>query len=158
MKRDDRTFPVGAGALLGLGLGGLFDGIVFHQILQWHHMFTSFGYTPDSVTNLQINTLADGLFHAFSYSCVVIGLTLLWNRARRTCLHSSGKILFGSTLLGFGVFNVVEGIVDHHLLGIHHVNETVPKEQWIYWDVGFIIWGSCMLFAGWWFTAARSRE
>jgi len=26
---------------------------------------------------------------------------------------------------------VVQGIVDHHLLGIHHVNETVPREQWI---------------------------
>jgi uncharacterized membrane protein len=106
---------------------------------------------------LQVNTLADGLFHAFAYICVVIGLLLLWNRARQTRLHSSGKVLFGSMLLGFGVFNVVEGIVDHHLLGIHHVNETVPKEQWIYWDVGFIIWGTGMLLAGWWLTAARFR-
>jgi uncharacterized membrane protein len=27
-----------AGVILGLGLGGLIDGIVFHQVLQWHHM------------------------------------------------------------------------------------------------------------------------
>ncbi len=24
--------------ILGLGLGGFFDGIVLHQILQWHHL------------------------------------------------------------------------------------------------------------------------
>jgi hypothetical protein len=29
---------VQAGILLDLGLGGFFDGIVLHQILQWHHM------------------------------------------------------------------------------------------------------------------------
>jgi uncharacterized membrane protein len=31
-------------------------------------------------------------------------------------------------LLGFGIFNTVEGIIDHHLIGIHHVNETVGRE------------------------------
>ncbi|HEU5099504.1 MAG TPA: DUF2243 domain-containing protein [Roseiflexaceae bacterium] len=35
-----------AGIWLGLGLGGFFDGIVFHQILRWHHMLTSAGYPP----------------------------------------------------------------------------------------------------------------
>lgn len=33
----DRSFPAAAGILFGLGLGGFFDGIVLHQILQWHH-------------------------------------------------------------------------------------------------------------------------
>ena len=51
--------------------------------------------------------------------------------------------------MGFGIFNLVEGIIDHHLLGIHHVNETVPREQWIYWDIGFLIWGAVMLIGGW---------
>jgi uncharacterized membrane protein len=31
------------GILLGIGLGGFVDGIVLHQILQWHHMLTSEG-------------------------------------------------------------------------------------------------------------------
>ena len=49
-------FPTAAGIFLGLGLGGFFDGIVLHQILQWHHMATSAGYpskgnfAPDSTT------------------------------------------------------------------------------------------------------------
>ena len=54
----------------------------------------------------------------------------------------------GTILIGFGAFNLVEGIIDHHLLGIHHVNETVPREQWVYWDVGFLVWGAFMLIVG----------
>ena len=68
--------------MLGLGLGGFFDGIVLHQLLQWHHMLTSAGYPADSLRNLQINTLADGLFHASTYILVVWGLILLWRKAR----------------------------------------------------------------------------
>ena len=50
---------------------------------------------------------------------------------------------------GFGAFNLLEGLIDHQLLGIHHVNETVPREQWIYWDISFLIWGAAMLLCGW---------
>jgi Predicted membrane protein (DUF2243) len=37
---EEEEFPASAGILLDLGLGGFFDGIVLHQILQWHHMVT----------------------------------------------------------------------------------------------------------------------
>jgi len=145
---SEPDFPTAAGVFLGLGLGGFFDGIVLHQILQWHHMLTSGGYPADSLRNLQINTLWDGVFHAATWIFVVIGLTLLWRHARRTHRLWSGKLLLGSVLLGFGVFNVVEGLVDHQWLGIHHVNETVPRAQWIYWDVGFPVWGAAMIVIG----------
>jgi hypothetical protein len=62
--RECRHFPASAGILFGLGLGGFFDGIVLHQVLQWHHMVTSAGYPPTTVENLKLNTLLDGLFHA----------------------------------------------------------------------------------------------
>ena len=29
------------GILLGVGLGGFVDGMMLHQILQWHHTLTS---------------------------------------------------------------------------------------------------------------------
>ncbi|MDQ6620335.1 MAG: DUF2243 domain-containing protein [Pseudomonadota bacterium] len=144
-----RQFPVSAGILFGLGLGGFFDGIVLHQILQWHHMLTSAGYPPDSVANLKFNTLWDGVFHASTYIFLVAGLIVLWRAAHRTHLWWSGKLLTGTFLMGFGIFNLVEGIIDHRLLGIHHVNETVPHEQWICWDVGFLVWGAAMLLIGW---------
>ena len=61
--------PSAPGVLLGIGLGGFLDGIVLHQILQWHHMLTSEGADPDTtIAGLQVNTLADGLFHAFTGS------------------------------------------------------------------------------------------
>src|SRR4051812_24192423 len=48
-------FPQAAVFLFGLGLGGFFDGIVFHQVLQWHHMVSTW-YPPTSLENLRINT------------------------------------------------------------------------------------------------------
>jgi uncharacterized membrane protein len=146
---EEREFPISAGILFGLGLGGFFDGIILHQVLQWHHMLTSDGYPADSLHNLQVNTLWDGLFHMTTYVFVLLGLIILWKRAHRTHVRWSGKLLTGTMLMGFGIFNLAEGIVDHHILGIHHVNETVPPEQWIYWDVGFLIWGAVMLIGGW---------
>ncbi len=143
------SFPLAAGLLLGLGVGGFFDGIVFHQLLQWHHMLSSAGYPPDSVENLKVNTLADGLFHASTYVFVLWGLAKLWRAARQPHFRWSPNWLIASMLMGFGLFNMVEGLVNHQLLGIHHVNETVPPEQWIYWDSAFFLWGLAMLVGGW---------
>ncbi len=148
-ENDERGFPISAGIFLGLGIGGFFDGIVLHQTLQWHHMLTSGGYPPTTLQNLQVNTLWDGLFHSVTYVFVLVGLLLLWRAAHKTHRRWSGKMLAGTLLMGFGLFNVVEGIVDHFLLGIHHVNETVPREQWIVWDIGFLVWGGVMLIGGW---------
>jgi uncharacterized membrane protein len=156
-NKDEAGFPTAAGIWLGLGLGGFFDGIVLHQILQWHHMFTSAGLPPTSIHNLQVNTFWDGVFHAATYVFVAIGLALLWRAARRCHGRWSGKMLVGSMLVGFGLFNLVEGLVDHHLLGIHHVNETAPAHLWIYWDLGFLAWGAAML-AGGWVLLARGRR
>ncbi|MCF3935300.1 DUF2243 domain-containing protein [Acuticoccus sp. M5D2P5] len=149
MDRAERKFPTAAGVLFGLGLGGFFDGIVLHQVLQWHHMVTSAGYPANTVRNLEINTFFDGLFHASTYVFVVLGLIILWRTAHRSHLWWSWKLLVGTVLIGFGTFNLVEGIIDHHILSLHHVNETVPRKQWIYWDLGFLLSGAGMLLAGW---------
>jgi uncharacterized membrane protein len=155
---QDAGFPVPAGILFGLGLGGFFDGIVLHQLLQWHHLVTSAGYPPDSVENLKINTFWDGLFHALTYVFVAAGLAVLWRAARRTHLRWSSKLLLGTLLMGFGLFNLVEGTINHQVLGLHHVNETAPREQWIYWDLGFLAWGAAMLIGGWLLLRAGRRE
>ena len=154
----ERVFPLSAGILFGLGLGGFFDGIVLHQLLQWHHLLTSAGYPPDSVENLKVNTLWDGLFHALTYVFVAAGLAVLWRAARRTHLRWSSKLLLGTLLMGFGLFNLVEGTINHQILGLHHVNETAPREQWIYWDLGFLAWGAAMLAGGWLLLRAGRRE
>ncbi len=80
---------------------------------------------------------------------MALGVIVLWRAARQGPLRPSGTLLLGSVLMGFGIFNLVEGLVDHQILGLHHVNETVPREQWILWDVGFLVWGALMLGGGW---------
>jgi uncharacterized membrane protein len=57
--------------------------------------------------------------------------------------------LIGTLLLGWRLFNVIERLVDHQLLGIHHVNETMNRtSQWA-WDAGFLSWGALMILSGW---------
>jgi uncharacterized membrane protein len=143
-----RKFPVAAGILFGLGLGGFVDGIVLHQLLQWHHMLSSW-YPTDTVENLKLNTTWDGIFHTGTYIFVVAGLFSLWQSAHRRHLYWSNKMLIGTLLLGWGSFNLVEGIIDHEVLGVHHVNEIVAQSQQIYWDTGFLVWGLAMIAVGW---------
>jgi uncharacterized membrane protein len=112
----------------------------------------------NSLENLELNTRWDGIFHSATYVFVVIGLFLLWRTAQRRHLYWSSKLLAGSMLLGFGAFNVMEGVIDHHLLGIHHVNETVDPSYRPYWDLAFLAWGAGMLVAGWILLKQGKRE
>jgi uncharacterized membrane protein len=139
------TFPLSPGIWLGIGLGGFVDGIVLHQILQWHHMLTSAGYPATTVPNLMLNTVADGLFHAATWIATGVGLLLL-HRAVRRGLAWSGSRLLGGMAIGWGGFDLVEGIVDHHLLGIHHVREGAGNP--LAWDVGFLAFGAALVMIG----------
>jgi len=157
-SRDDDTLPqpeasgkrlfVAAGLLLGIGLGGLFDGIVLHQILQWHHMVSHVErYPTDTVAGLEANTLADGLFHAVTYLFVVAGLWCLWKYAQRSDTRWSTTAFVGLLLVGFGTFNVVEGTVNHLILEVHHVRDDSDRQ--LAWDLGFLAWGVAMVAGGW---------
>jgi uncharacterized membrane protein len=139
-------FPLAGSLMLGLGLGGFVDGILFHQVLQWHHMVTSAGFPVTSVSNLTFNTLLDGLFHAAAWVLTLGGLFLVWIGAQRG--RWGFRPFIGALLMGFGLFNLIEGVLSHILLGIHHVNETVSREYWLWWDLGFLVWGAAMLAAG----------
>jgi uncharacterized membrane protein len=152
--QDNRL--IWSGLLFGIGLGGFFDGIVLHQILQWHHMLTSEGsYPATTVAGLESNTLWDGLFHALTYVVTAAGLVLLW-RAMRTPWYAPlpGALLVGLLLMGWGSFNLVEGTVDHHILTIHHVREDTSNKA--FWDLAFLVWGAVMLVGGW--LLARSGD
>ena len=143
------------GIVLGIGLGGFVDGILLHQILQWHHMLTSTDtdnvgiryYPEDTVHGLRMNTVWDGLFHTFTWVMVLAGLAMLYSRIQ----HSRGRVwssraLWGWMLAGWGLFNVVEGLVDHHLLGIHHVRSGAHRLEW---DLAFLALGVALVAGGW---------
>ncbi len=135
-----------AGILLGIGLGGFADGIVLHQVLQWHHMLTAEGsYPPATVAGLETNTLWDGLFHLATWVATAAGVALLW-KAPRPEQAAWGRQFAGLLLLGWGLFNVVEGVVDHHILTIHHVRDDVAEP--LAWDLGFLAFGAALVAAG----------
>jgi uncharacterized membrane protein len=137
------------GILLGIGLGGFVDGIVLHQILQWHHMLSSVGsYPPNTVAGLQTNTLADGLFHASTWVAAAVGIWLLWRRVTERHWAASGTALIGWILFGWGLFNLVEGVLDHEILRIHHVREGAGVNETA-WDLGFLAVASLQIAGGW---------
>ncbi|MFL5757270.1 MAG: DUF2243 domain-containing protein [Chloroflexota bacterium] len=133
-----------AGIVLGVGLGGLFDGIVLHQILQWHHLISA-RTPPDNVAKLELNTLADGLFHAVAWIVTVAGVFLLMSSNGARTEPGGSRRLLGGLLVGWGLFNDVEGLVDHQILNLHHVR---PGPDELAYDLGFLAWGAVMLVLG----------
>ncbi|MDI1450977.1 DUF2243 domain-containing protein [Polyangium sp. 6x1] len=134
-----------AGILLGVGLGGFVDGIVFHQILQWHNMLSSW-LPPTNLLDMKVNMFFDGLFHAVAWTTTVIGLALLWRGFKKDTIPRSTPMFVGAMSLGWGLFNFVEGLIDHQLFGLHHVR---PGERELVWDIGFLASGLVLGGIGW---------
>jgi len=151
-----REAPRAPGILLGVGLGGFVDGILLHQILQWHHLLTDEGsYPRTTVAGLEANTLADGLFHAFTWVCVAVGIWLFWRRSSEWRWALNGRAFAGWLFVGLGAFNLVEGLVDHHILGIHHVRDDLGGP--LSWDVGFLLFSLALMLAGWVLSMTLAR-
>ena len=150
---EDRTRRplISAATMLGIGMGGFIDGILFHQLFQVHNMLSA-EYPVRGVdvrtlaVNLEINMFWDGLFHAFTWTMTAIGLAMLWRAVLRPDVILGTKTFVGSLALGWGVFNLVEGIINHHILHIHHVTET---QNHLMWDVAFLGSGMLLIVIAW---------
>lgn len=141
--------------LLGLGLGGFVDGIGIHQMLQWHHMVSA-DEPVTTVPGLQANTLADGLFHLSTWIFVVAGMLLTvaaWQQGRRA---PTWRFQIGLLLAGWGIFNLVEGLIDHQILNVHHVRDDLGAP--LSWDIGFLVLGALLLAGGWALHATGRRD
>ena len=88
---------------------------MLHQILQWHNLLSN-RLPPDNLVAAKVNMYWDGVFHAAVWVLTVLGLRLLWSATGRADVPRSGRTLGGALLLGWGAFNVVEGLIDHQLL------------------------------------------
>ena len=135
---------ISAGMVLGVGMGGFVDGIVFHQLLQVHNMLSA-RRPPTSVVNLEVNMFFDGLFHAFTWLATAAGIALLFRAGRRADVPWSGRTLVGAMLAGWGTFNLVEGVIDHHVLHVHHVVERLGVSVW---DWAFLGSGVVLILVG----------
>lgn len=134
--------------LLGLGLGGFVDGIVLHEVLQWHHMVSSVGEFPtNTLAGLEHNVVADGFFHVAAWLLVMAGTTLTVVAWRQGRFAPSWSFHWGLLLIGWGAFNLVEGLIDHQLLRIHHVRDDLGGP--LSWDIGFLVFGVLLIAVGW---------
>jgi len=145
MKATHQGAIISAGILLGAGLGGFLDGILLHQVLQWHNMLSSVR-PPVDLVDMKYNMVWDGLFHSMTWMMVAIGLWRLWMAGRRRDVPWSARTFVGALLVGWGLFNFIEGIVDHQILGIHHVH---PGAGELGWDLGFLALGLALIVGGW---------
>ena len=135
-----------AGVLLGIGLGGFVDGIVLHQILQWHNMMSN-RVPPVTMDAMSYNMVWDGFFHAGVWLVTLVGVFLLWSAANRRAGTPSLTAFIGQLLFGWGLFNLVEGIIDHQLLAVHYVRQ-VPNYQT--YNLTFLAVGGVLLIVlGW---------
>lgn len=127
-----------SGYVLGFAFGGFFDGILLHQVLQWHHLLSNVGGVDP-----RMQIAADGYFHVLMYLIAVAGLWLLWRSHRST---QGPDAFFPAFLIGFGVWNFVDIIGFHWLLQIHHIR---MDEAPIAWDIGWLaVFGAIPVIVG----------
>ena len=112
-----------AGILMGVGMGGFIDGIVLHQIFQWHNMVSNW-FPPTTMEAMSFNMVWDGIFHAFAWVVTLVGILMLWSAAHRRDAIPSLQSFIGQLILGWGLFNLVEGIIDHQILAVHYVRQV----------------------------------
>src|SRR5690606_21137443 len=101
-----RRSPAWGGYLLGFGMGGFFDGILLHQVLQWHHLLSAYQAGP--LGDLRVQVMADGIFHVLMYVVAMAGLWGLY-RARRAGPPTRRRLL-AAFLVGFGIWHVVDAV------------------------------------------------
>lgn len=139
--------------ILGIGIGGFIDGVVLHQILQWHEMISA-KLPPTNYVAKSVNMFWDGIFHAVTLVVTIVGIIRLWKLLHRSDIDRSGNLLAGGLVGGWGLFNIVEGFLDHHLLKLHNVRERTPDVA--VWNYGFLLFSVLLLVAG--FVLARARK
>ncbi len=138
----DRRLVIGGGLVLGFGFGGLADGIVLHQVLQWHNLITQVE-SNQTLEGLQRNLFWDGVFHASTAVLTAIGLLLLWHaRGATGRLLKPMRSLIGLALVGWGAFHVVDQLAFHLVLDLHNIREGVDNPEiydWSFFTIGIVI-------------------
>ncbi|NNM75112.1 DUF2243 domain-containing protein [Enterovirga aerilata] len=147
MARDGGRSLTRAGFVLGFAFGGFFDGILLHQVLQWHHLLSL--VDAEAVRDLRVQILADGLFHVLMYAIASLGLWLLWRGRRGFEDRGVDLRVLAATALGFAVWQFADVVLFHWVLQIHRIRVGVPNP--LLWDIGWlVVFGLPSLALGLW--------
>jgi uncharacterized membrane protein len=143
-----------SGYALGFALGGFFDGILLHQILQWHHLLS--GLEGEAFRDLRVQILADGIFHALMYVIAAAGLWLLWRARREFAESGADRLLVANALLGFGGWHIIDSFVSHWITGIHRIR--MDSGNPLMWDlIWFFAFGVVPVLIGIWMRRSGPR-
>lgn len=128
------------GVIVGIGVAGTLDEVIFHQLLQWHNFYVH--------TTPYWRLVSDGVFHAVSSIFLFTGVLLLWFRRDLLAQRGDGRALASGILFGAGGFNFYDGTIQHKLLQLHPVRENVSNI--LPYDLAWNGVALLVLFAGWW--------
>lgn len=129
------TRNVWSGILFGIGFVAFIDEALFHQLLHWHHFYDK--------STTAIGLISDGLFHAFSWFATIGGLFMFADLRRRNSVQF--KIWWGGFLLGSGIFQLYDGIIQHKLMKIHQIRYV---DNVIYYDLAWNLLAAIMIVIG----------
>jgi uncharacterized membrane protein len=104
---------------------------------------------------MRVNMTWNGLFHALTWVITLVGILQLRSAAYARDPISSAQAFTGQLILGWGAFNLVEGVIDHQILGLHNVRE-VPN--YTMYNLPFLaVGGVLFILIGWLLMPAGSR-
>jgi uncharacterized membrane protein len=98
------------------------------------------------VAGLEANTLADGFFHVATWIALVVASSAMLDAWQRGRIAPPWRRQIGLALAGWGLFNLVEGLIDHEILGLHHVRDDLGAP--LGWDLAFLALGAALLAGG----------
>ena len=159
MKVTEKSYGplIGAGMLIGAGLGGLIEAVIFRHIAQSHWMLSA--KVPErTLAGLKTSLLWDGILQLFMVIALIIGVIWLYSVANKKETVWSGQVLFGGWFLGWGLFNLIEGGLGHFIFKIHHLLEFGNPATQETGDYGYLVSGALLAILGYWAIVSTRSE
>ncbi len=132
---DRRRLLLLSGWVIGFALGGFLDGILLHQVLQWHHLLSL--VPGEALRDIRAQILADGLFHVAMYVIAAAGLWMMWRGRAGFTGAGVDRLFLANTALGFSLWQFVDTVLFHWILGIHRIRVDVDNP--LAWDIGWLL-------------------
>ena len=145
MATNTRSLNLWAGIFFGLGAIAFIDETVFHQLLHWHHFYDK--------STLAVGLISDGLFHAFSWFATVASLFIVAHLRKLRAWDKQRWL--GAAILGAGVFQLYDGIIQHKIFRLHQIRYDVDI---FYYDLVWNVLAIFMILIGWGLIKPKQKQ